>query len=235
MKTHLRVAAIGGVLGAWLMATTDAQAMVEVYDISDTSAVNCGSGPSSSPHGLWTNNFVGGGTCSNYFSVTGGTLIVDKTDGDPNNWFGDLVGTAENPQGLVAEFDIDLTGFEETHPTHKEGGGSYDHTTDTPDWDFFTGVAGTLTIDGTTYTIDGLHNDNFPFQYGLGANDKDSAFGASTWFNISAASNTQMDFNLVLERRGGGDGDIPEPATLGLLGISLAGLGFAARRRRQAS
>lgn len=199
-----------------------AQAVV-VYDVSSTSVVNC----SGAAHGLWTNGDIGGGSCSNFFDIQdGSTFTLFNDSGDSSDWTGQLVATAMNPQGVVADINLTFSNFAETHDDYKqEGGIAYDPFTDTPDIDFFLSVAGSIDINGTNYNIDSFV-ENFGFQYGLGANAKTSfEYGASAWIQSPDIRSHHWDLNLVFT-------PVPEPTTLALFGIGIIGVSLASRKRK---
>ena len=76
------------------LAAMPAAAAVITYKVTDTPVVNC----TGSPHGLWTNSAIGGGTCSGYFSLQpGSTFSIDTVAGT-----GAFDAVAINPQGLSA-------------------------------------------------------------------------------------------------------------------------------------
>lgn len=206
------------------------------YDVSSTGVVNCGGG--TAPHGLWTGSLNLGGGCGSYFDIQAPSYLdITEDTGMPADTTGHLFGTAINPNGYTATFDIFLTGFLETSTQYKqEGGPSYDPGTDTPDVDFFTSATGQIDIENAsllykqTFTFSSFAGGYF-FQYGTsgsGANAKDGAQGASAWVNVSGSGvNGHWDFNLNSNR-------VPEPPTLSLLALGLIGIGVAARRRRAA-
>ncbi|MEM7564564.1 MAG: PEP-CTERM sorting domain-containing protein, partial [Pseudomonadota bacterium] len=191
-----------------------------IYQVSDTSVVNC----TDSPHGLWTNNSVGGGSCSNYFSISG-LFTVDNSDADSDNWTGSLVATATNPQNVVANINLSFTGFLDAlsapYDYKQEGGAAYNAAT----MDFFTGVSGSIGILGTDYSIDSFVND-YTFQFGLGANAKNaSEYGGSGWIQGPNLGSHHWDLNLTFAK-------VPEPGIFALFGLGLLGLGLARRRAK---
>lgn len=208
-------------MGASMMAIAmPAQASVIDYDVTSHNA-----GTSSCPHGLWTNNAFHSG-CSKKFDFQDGTTF--SVDADAGT--GSFVGTAINNLGQVAELDLTLGGLVDalSGEDYKAGGLPYDPTT----MDFFTNASGTITVDGAVYTLaaDPFAGDT-TFQFGTGANDKNSAFGGSAWLNLLnphgyAIPHWDINFNLAKRPT-----DVPAPGGLALLALGVAGI-WAGRRRR---
>lgn len=221
-STYLKIAlALSLMTGLSVTAQADT-----IYNISSTALINC----SDSPHGLWTNSTIGGGSCSNYFDFQAGSILtIHDTDADSANWTATLTATATNPFDVVATIDLLFSDFTDDHTTigYKAPIGGHDPA----DWTFFRDVSGVINILGTDYLI--THNaGDKGLQIGWGANDKTSAFGASAWLKGSNLHPSgHWDINMDLELA-----DVPEP---GFLSLSLLGLiafsRLSAQRRRRVS
>ncbi len=187
-----------------------------IYGVTNTSKVNC----TGAAHGLWTNSDISGGSCSNYFSIDG-TFTLNNDDADSANWTAILDATALNPQSISADIYLTFSGFNDTWGTYKqEGGAAYDAAT----MDFFSGVMGTIDIDGTEYDIDRFVG-NYAFQFGEGANAKDeNEFGGSAWIQSDDMNSHHWDFNLTFT-------EVPEPSSILLFGLGM--FGFSLARKRQ--
>ena len=205
-------------VGLTSFVALSAQAYMQ-YDVTNTSRVNC----SGSPHGLWTNNAIGGGSCSNYFSIDG-TFTLYNDDADQSNWYATLDADATNPQGATADIDLTFGGFLDdlsgtSYVYKQEGGAPYS----AADMDFFTSITGSIDVGTSTYTFNNMVG-NHVFQYGLGANAKDpDEFGGSAWIMYNNTKSDHWDLNLTFT-------PVPEPGTLALFG--LGALGLAASRRK---
>lgn len=216
----LKLTAMTGA-AAFAIAATPAAADVISYDVTDATSNSC-------PHGLWTNNTRSG--CSRYFSFQDGTTFTIDTDAGT----GTFTGIAINDLGETAVLDLSLSGFLDALDSsfdYKAGGDPYDPTAQ----DFFSSAAGTITIDGQTFSLnpsDPLAGDT-TFQFGDGANDKTGAFGGSAWLNIldplgNALAHWDINFNLA-ER----PTEVPAPGGLALFGLGLMGLWAGQKRRRK--
>ena len=224
---------------AAFFGATSANAVV--YDVTDAQTARCGG------HGLWTNREFGrrAQKCNNFFSIEG-TLEVENSSADTDDWFAALEAVAVNPQGLEATINLIFGGWENEWKYKKEGGESNPDLSQTaPEGiDFFTTVRGTIEIDNVFYNIDSFV-DGYAFQYGPGANAKDAdAFGASAWIDTKGhwfwgcnefsyrgyskgCIDKHWDLNLTLKND---VNEVPIPGTLVLFGTAL--FGFGAIRRR---
>ena len=82
----------------------------------------------------------------------------------------------------------------------------------------------------------GLDGDNFRFGDGTTWTNFDDMIG-SDWFALSYDPNfmqTGVGYSVLTAVAQQGTGDIPEPATMALLGLAVCGLGGYVRRRRTA-
>jgi hypothetical protein len=129
--------------------------------------------------------------------------------------------SVSNPSNAFV-VDVQLSGYSSTPPSgspkkellpnaYVENGGPIDPST----WYYYTGLSGTLTgignYAGAVININGL---GAAFQVGVGANGKNTHFGASGWFNVNVVSQPASG-NLSPTDRGDIDidlGDCP-PAT----------------------
>ncbi len=174
-----------------------------IYNVTSTGLLNCGP---SGHHGLWTNNDIGGGSCSNYFDFqAGSTLTIHDSDADSANWTATLAATALNPYSVLAALDLTFSSYTDDHTavdTSKTGGSG-------------------------AYNINNLSGST-ALQIGMGANDKTHTFGASAWLNSPDMSSGHWDINMDLSLA-----SVPEPGLIGLLGLGLLTMGISNRRRRQ--
>lgn len=212
-----------------------AQAVV-IYDVTSTTRINC----EGAPHGLWTNTDLGSPSCDqNFFDIQDGTTLTIFNDNTAL-----LVGGAQNPHDKMATIYLELSGFTNDHTTinNIKNPGLGNPAT----WDFFKEISGWIEIDDDKYAIGGSV-PGYAFQLGDGANDKTTAFGASSWIQSPPNSinsdgvnpctgeficmtSHHWDLNLELTRRPPeGDEQIPAPSSLALLGLGL--LWFGVRRK----
>ena len=217
-------------LTSLLFISTANAGIINTWDVSSTSKVNCSSGGTGYEHGLWTNTLQTGGSCSQYFNFDAGTTLIQY-----DNNTAVLSGSATNGSNVTADINITFGGFQDTYSSVKTGGGN-----DTSDWDFYTTIesGSTIVINNTTYYVD-IHDapgDDFVMQIGTGANDKTSAFGASSWLDIyEDEARTKVlyeggqhwDLNMDLTAR------VPEPQVLFIFTMGLIGLGLSRRYTRK--
>ncbi|WP_229956545.1 PEPxxWA-CTERM sorting domain-containing protein [Parasphingorhabdus litoris] len=208
-------------VAASALSATSVSAEVLIFNASNYTA-------GANKHGLWTNNTNVG--ADRFYAFQPGTIFTVDTD----TGTGSLVGTAINGSNNVANIDLRLGGFLETtlgsaFTYKKEGGLAYDPVTDTQDVDFFTTASGTISIDGYSYM---LRSNPFAgghaFQYGIGANAKNSAFGGSSWLLVEGENGERprhwdVNFNLAA---------VPEPATWAFMIFGFGAVGGALRRKK---
>ncbi len=192
-----------------------------MYDVSNATKA-CGVG-----HGLWTNQqYTKKSSCGNHFAIEAWLKLYE--DGGEKK--GHLWGTAKNSQGHVAKIDIWMSNWASEGAYKQEGGAEYSD----EKHDFFLKYGGTITISkGDRSRVWDVSPYGFNFQYGMGASAKGADYmGASAWLQACTEKKGEKycpqghwDLNLKLTKK------VPEPSTLALLGLGLAGLGIARRRK----
>ncbi|WP_425398118.1 hypothetical protein [Aeoliella sp.] len=214
------------VVGCCLVQTSEAS--IKVWSVTSTAVNAYGPGPTPAPHGLWTNDFMGGTGYLNYFDIQPGTTLTQYMDGTAK-----LSGTAKNlaDTPVTATLDLTLGGFQTAlaNPSqYKAGGGPYDPTNQ----DFYSTLSGTITFDDGkgTVTIQSVIPGTF-FQMGLGANDKNGDFGASAWIIPEYSNGTPFpnsrhwDLNLNLS-------PVPEASSIFAWTMVLGGIGLIVYRQQ---
>lgn len=179
-------------------------------------------------HGLYTHTLAGVG--SPEFSFQDDVRFIINTDTATAT----LMGTAINSANIVAALDITFSSPHDsingTGYTYKAGGGAYNKITDSPDIDFYSAGAGTITIGATIFTLQANpFKGTTLFQYGTGANDKvASEYGGSAWLLLNEVPNDHWDLNFGLTA-------VPEPSAWALLIVGFGVIGGAMRlsTRRQ--
>ncbi len=216
---NLKMSALA--LAASGMMTTTASAEVLIFNASNYTSGN-------NKHGLWTNN-TNVGSDRFYAFQNDAIFTVDTIAGTAT-----LTGTAINGSNNVADINLSFGGFLETtlgsaFTYKKEGGLAYDPLTDTQDVDFFTTATGSIAIDGYSYMLQAdPFAGNHAFQYGVGANAKNGAFGASSWLLVEGEGGERprhWDINVNLAA-------VPEPATWAFMIFGFGAVGGALRRKK---
>lgn len=235
--------------------------VVNEYTVTNTAEDSCGTGSAPYGLWTNNDFGDGASCNNYFSIQEGGTLTTYDNEGDDGIVdSATLSFTAKNSAGDLATVEFFLDGYVDSYALSKDFGDlNDDQGEDTPNsiWDFFTNISdeSSITIDFAdgSSSLDGFSQDdvdnhnsnddsdsisftysNFGFvtpqgyddplvvQYGYGANDKNASFGLSTWFTNDSFLSDHWDINVTL---------VPEPGTIGLLGLGLLGLGIARRRK----
>ncbi len=174
-------------------------------------------------HGLWTNG-LGGSENEKRHSFNSGSMLTEYDNGTAH-----LVATATNRFGRDAEISVWFDDRQETYTKNKTGGGPV-----LDSWYYYANIQenSTIMIDSVTYYLGMVMLGQGPvLQIGTGANDKNLAFGGSTWVDVFSDQarqnklfgNKHWDLNMNLTA-------VPVPAAVWLLGSAL--MGFVGMRRK---
>jgi hypothetical protein len=226
-------------------------------------------------HGLW----VGKGDCTQNpehhfgFDTSKSTFTEINLDGTKQGRTAELDATLyNNAHGFAARIDMQFFDYDDNARGKmvKDQGGLEAANVNT--WEFYHNFSGVIEFDlnqdglfDTTFNVyydsamvTGAATNGKPaMQVGVGANDKNGAYGASTWIDAYVTNSTLDNYGAYLWNYGlrdefwKGHWDInmelkngittitpppppsvkvSEPGTLAILGLGL--LGFAARRRQ---
>jgi len=161
-------------------------------------------------HGLWTNG-LGADENEKRHSFNAGSMLTEYADGTAY-----LTATATNHLGRTATIDMTFSGYQTDADyvgPKKFGGG----TIDTSDWTYYLGMV--------------MLGQGPVLQIGTGANDKNLAFGASTWLDVFSDQARQNKlFRNKLWDLNMNHTAVPVPAAVWLLGSAL--LGFVGMRKK---
>jgi len=174
-------------------------------------------------HGLWTNG-LGSSENEKRHSFNSGSILTEYDNGTAH-----LTATATNRFGRTAEINVWFDDRRDTYAKNKTGGRPV-----LDEWYYYANIqaGSTVIIDSVTYYLGMVMLGQGPvLQIGTGANDKNLAFGASTWVDVFSDQgrqnklfgNKHWDLNMNLTA-------VPVPAAVWLLGSAL--LGFVGMRKK---
>lgn len=198
-------------------ASSQATMVVATYDVTDAT----------SRHGLWTNNVYYDATGevdpedgARFFQFQAGTQLTQFDDGTAQ-----LTGSAA-ANGVNWTLNIMFSDYSLSPDGSVKDGGCPSGGCDLSDWEFYHSVEGIIStvFGGDAYEV-AVTRTGPAMQMGTGANDKNGAFGASTWLTPTLPTQTSAghwDLNMNLA-------EVPEPELLGLLSLAL--LMMVVRRR----
>ena len=170
-------------------------------------------------HGLWTNG-LGASENEKRHSFNSGSMLTEYDDGTAH-----LMATATNRFGRTAAISVWFDDRKDTYAINKTGGGPVLN-----GWYYYANIKAdsTVIIDSVTYYLAMVNLGAGPLlQIGTGANDKNLAFGASTWVDLFSDHKLygqgHWDLNMNLTA-------VPVPAAVWLFGSAM--MGFIGLRRK---
>lgn len=172
-------------------------------------------------HGLWTNG-LGASENERRHSFNAGSMLTEYDNGTAH-----LMATATNRFGRNAQISVWFDDRQDTYAKNKTGGGPV-----LSEWYYYANIqkGSTVIIDSVTYYLGMVMLGQGPvLQIGTGANDKNLAFGASTWVDVFGQGGEKLfgdkhwDLNMNLTA-------VPVPAAVWLFGSAM--MGFMGLRRK---